>query len=79
MAGPDLAVLGNLILDDVVLPDGSTRFENRADCGRNRDNIYTRAAGGEPTDSGGEIPPAGADAAAPDQGPAGPNDSYLIP
>ena len=26
MAAPDLAVLGNLILDDVVLPDGTTRM-----------------------------------------------------
>ncbi len=26
MSGPDLAILGNLILDDVVLPDGTTRM-----------------------------------------------------
>jgi len=63
---------------NVTWPDGSTRFEKRASVGINGDNIYTRAASGT-TDPAGTIPAAGADGSAADQGPAGPNDSYLVP
>ena len=57
---------------------GGARFERRADCGLNADNIYTRAETPVGTDGNGSLPAAGAGSAA-DQGPAGPKDNYLIP
>ncbi len=64
---------------NVATPGGSTSWRTRADMGVSRDNIYTRADDAEGTDSGGSIPPAGADGLAADQGPAGSLDSYLVP
>ncbi len=63
----------------IAFAGGSARFEKRADCGIERDNIYTRAAESDGTDSGGNLPAAGGDASADDQGPAGPLDSYIMP
>ena len=65
---------------NVMTHGGSARFEARADCGLAGDNIYTRGddetEGG--TDPGGDIPTPAPDGSRPDQGPAGPDDSYLI-
>jgi len=58
---------------------GSAEFRSRADCGAGNDNIYTRAANASGTDPGGNLPAAGADGSQYDQGPAGPEDSYLLP
>ena len=58
---------------------GSARFEERADCGTDRDNIYTRAPGNKETDSAGDLPDPGPDASAANQGPSSPYDSFLIP
>lgn len=58
---------------NVALSGGATHFEDRADCGVSGDNIYTRAAAGQ-TDAAGTVPAAGGD-----QGPAGPQDTFLVP
>ena len=64
---------------NVARVGGSTRFERRADCGADFDNIYTRGSGDDGTDPGGGIPAPGGDGSAADQGPAGEHDSYLVP
>ena len=58
---------------------GSVRFVRRADVGADRDNIYTRAEELDGTDAAGDIPATGGGSGEPDQGPAGPRDSYLVP
>lgn len=56
---------------NVTYVGGATRFERRADCGANLDNIYTRGSGADGTDQGGAVPS--------DKGPAGKLDTFLIP
>jgi hypothetical protein len=51
----------------------------RADVGFGRDNIYTRSTGADAADRAGDIPHPAAEGSAADQGPAGENDSYLVP
>jgi len=62
---------------NVAVINGSTTWNERANVGSDMDNIYTRAAAGD-TDQKGDLPAAGADASADDQGPASANDSYLV-
>jgi prepilin-type N-terminal cleavage/methylation domain-containing protein len=64
---------------NVMVAGGSVRFCPRADCGFDNDNIYTRAFEEDGSDPAGDIPTPGGDASEPDQGPAGPSDSYLVP
>jgi len=62
---------------NVAVVGGSTAWRERADVGCDLDNIYTRA-GDDGTDRKGSLPDPGPDADAPDQGPAGRYDSYLV-
>jgi prepilin-type N-terminal cleavage/methylation domain-containing protein len=64
---------------NVMVFGGSTVWYTRADVGYNADNIYTRAVRAEGADPGGTIPAAGTDGLADDQGPAGDQDSFLLP
>lgn len=64
---------------NVSFAGGATWFRYRADVGVNLDNIYTRADAAAGTDPAGSIPSAGPNGMAADQGPAGPNDSFLVP
>jgi len=57
---------------NITWAGGSTRFVERADCGVENDNIYTRATG--QTDPGGTVPSTGSDV-----GPSGRYDTFLVP
>lgn len=62
---------------NVTFGQRSTVWRERADVGINQDNIYTRASAAL-TDRCGVIP-SGVNGSAAEQGPAGPEDSFLLP
>ncbi|KPK85062.1 MAG: hypothetical protein AMJ81_04245 [Phycisphaerae bacterium SM23_33] len=63
---------------NVTVIGGSSVWQERADVGCGHDNIYSRAEQEDGTDPHGSIPEPAADGSGKDQGPAGPNDSYLV-
>ena len=58
---------------------GSTCWNDAADVGVDRDNIYTRSDAANAGDRRGSLPDPGPDGLADDQGPRSPADSWLVP